>query len=533
MNNFASFSEDALPRSIPLPSVDPRSLNLKANAAIPSVPELSMLNYDAPVPQPPSVPKPTSYSAWKSEHINGRIGSQPVDCERDRPVQRKTVSFDTPLAKVDLPAFNGNAVHAVTINDQDRRPAVCGQLELSAFEPPRPQAQSHVPIVVQSNHNEQYSHNVPISQIQQMRQQIIDRVNNGCAAPAVHDTPEQVPNQLRASDIVNLRSQGLDSPTSNSSELLPIVVELIRMLGGKSNNEIQNMVKEHSPPPVLPAADKPVPVYVSSPPKDDSNENSEPTLQDLHQLVLKQQKEIKLLQEQVNHLMQIQENAQHPPEIINHHRTQMHQTQPSTMSPDHELALGEEASTFPNQHQTPQTHPQFHRRHHNSPADWKFYGNTLEQVAQILQNAPPSRSPASQAPNQQQVDKVIQVHMQGMHFSDVNVSATQRVTFAPTPNTANHFETPKQTHRPIRNGSLPALSDRSMAMNTLALKYLPEHQNNNGFHLTGQTENKTSPAAGIENTAPTRRSKSPEMSAMTLDYLHKYGLLGNKRLFDE
>lgn len=526
MNNFASFSEDALPRSIPLPSVDPRTLSLKANAAVPSVPELSMLNCEPPVEQPlPSAPKPTSYSAWKSEQMNGWIGSQPQS-DKDRPVQiRKTVSFDTPLARVDHPALCGNTTRAAAVtNRDDGRPKLCGQLELSAFEPP---LQNQQTIVTGLCSNMLKTNIVPISHIQQLRQEMVDRVNLGFVQSTAvqQDVPVKSPNQLCASDMVTLGSNRKDEDRANANcpDFLPIVIELIRMLGDKNN-----IIAFKENPNPEPSASEATAMISLTQKENTIPATSEPTVKDLHELILKQQEEISLLREQVNQLMQIQETThQHPP--------QNHQSQPTPAYPDDELVLGEEASTLPNQHQTPRPH-QFQRRHHNSPADWKFYGNTLEQVAQILQNAPPTRSSPPQTNNHhQQVEKLIQVHLHGMHFSDVNLSATQRVTFTPNP-TADNTETPKQTQRPMmRNGSShPSLSDRSMAMNHLALKYLPEHQNN-AYQIQPAGDRHHSPAAGNENIAPatTRRSKSPEMSAMTLDYFQKYGLLENKRLFDD
>lgn len=517
MNNFASFSEDALPRNIPLPSVDPRTLSLKANAALPSVPELSMLNYDVPASQPLPAPKPTSYSVWKNEHMNGKIGSSQIDT--NRPVQRKTVTFDTPLMKPDSPDTNENAAYSMMNNKQVRGPNLCGQLELSEYESPCFQSQQSYQNA--GNSGTKTHTNGSISQIQQMRQEIVDKVNQDFVPPS--PTVNQKENVVPFANTTH----PVEPQNANSSELLPIIMEMIRMMSDKSNVDTKIYNNSNAIPSETENART---IKEVSPPKAiDLKTSEQPSLKDLHELVLKQQKEILLLREQVNHLMHIQQDQQCKTSMDQ--PTQMHQTQPSVMSPpDQELALGEEASSMPNNqhHQTPQQPQQFQRRHHNSPADWKFYGNTLEQVAQILQNAPTTRSSPPQ-PNHHQVEKLIQVNFQGMHFSDVNLSATQRVTFA-TPPSSNPLETPKQHNQRqnYQNGSHPALTDRSLAMNTLALKYLPDHQ------IAQKSLGVKTTPDGRENKAPTlRRSKSPEVSAMTLDYLHKYGLLGNKRLFDE
>lgn len=505
MNNFASFSEDPLPRSIPLPSVDPRTLSLKANAAVPSVPELSMLNYAAPV-QPPVASKPISYSAWKKEHNLERNGNQPQQQPNGLAVQRKTVSFDSPMAPCDLPAApNGIATsQAVVVNDRPACPKLCSQLELSTFEPALPSS---------------YSDENANQQLRNLRQEMVNRVNGGFDQQAVtleNNNNVCDSNAVQQSIEDNLLPKRPEPTVPDKPDLAPIVMELIRQLCAGNNTPHRSDMKENINPAhtVSPA---PAPAKVLSPIKENIPETAEPSLKEIHQLIVKQQEEILLLRKQVNHLLQIQENYHQLPVPIDN----LPQTNKTQQSPDAELALGEDAFTLSHQHQTPQPHQhQFHRRHHNSPADWKFYGNTLEQVAHILQNAPPPRSSPSSQPRQQPADKQSPLH------DATSSTAQQRVTFA----TANHFETPKQPHeRPTRSCSLPAPSDRSMAMNNLALKYLPDHHTGNGYEPAGPALNGQSP---VVHTNP-RRSKSPDMSAMTLDYLHKYGLMTNQRLFDE
>lgn len=267
---------------------------------------------------------------------------------------------------------------------------------------------------------------------------------------------------------------------------------------------------------------------------------------ELHSIVIRQQEQIREMQQQIDELMEHMQCSGQLPVVSTEHIER------------DDVALGEEASTttqtmIQQQNHTPHTpvngqraaaaaqsdrgqqQPQQQQQsNHNSPADWKFYGNTLEQVLDVLHNSPGSggavrtpqqRQQPPQPATQPQVHNLFHMsHVQGDHFTDVNVSATQRVTYCMAQTTSGHTSA-QQTPTPS------AVTDRSLAMNTLALKYLDE----SGLHaLVAQSHTQQHQHFGAQRQPVQRphQRQPTDMSAKSLDYLVKYGLLQNRRLFD-
>lgn len=287
----------------------------------------------------------------------------------------------------------------------------------------------------------------------------------------------------------------------------------------------------------------------------------EPSLSDLFKIIMNQQQQIMTLQQQVERLMltnnnkenvkpnyqhQHQHNNQQATPPIPHNKQQNEQfilqqsENNNQMMPEiidlvddeetsDDLALGAEACTI---------------KETNGPpyGDWKFYDNTLEQVIDVLQNSPTNNQPARlKNKNLQQVFQVSRV--QGMQFNDVNVSSTQRVTFE----TAAHL-TQQQLQPQTQNGrqqnppAMPKITDRSIAMNSLALKYLSgdklnvllNQSNQTGefafreqFQITDTVQQPSHQPNVIQNT--NIRKNPTDMSTTTFNYMTKYGLLQNKR----
>lgn len=243
----------------------------------------------------------------------------------------------------------------------------------------------------------------------------------------------------------------------------------------------------------------------------------------IFQIMLKQQEQLTTLQQQVNQLI-ILHNKENQLPKMGRSNTDHNSVQSigESLGQD-EIIIGEEASNTP-----------VNNIFRNKPADWAFYGNTLEQVIDVLQKSPtaperphePRTTTAAHLStpnsNNHQMQKVFQVsHIHGANFTDVNVSATQRVTFGTHP--AQHY-------RHLSSATLP-LTDRSIAMNSLALKYLPNEQ------LPILVNQPSSIEAQILNKKINFKNKSlpiarpTDMSTTTFNYMAKYDLLNQNKNF--
>lgn len=598
MDPYSSFAEDALPRSAPRPTVDAQPV---AAAARPTVPEVSFLNH-ATALQPPqpskSQPKmPASYGAWKKQNIvmtvdpQSTVPSASAQCNGDQSAvqgaqsRHKHVTFDTlpepqqrsaaapqgpytapilPMQFTTVPPKCSASLPTSAVATAAAMPP-CSQLELSAFDPysrlysnPVPQSSVHQPIRIgapdpstspphQSNPFN-YAVAMPPHLIRSVASpasvatttNTTPTITDACAALVQHfvGAVRPPPVSPNLNHIMQMLSAALapttapictnpfiESPVNQS----PSNDQIAQLLGQLLAKNVQ-LTDTNPPPSAAPVAPT---VAIDLP--------------QLHSIVNRQQEEIRVLQQQVQHLLAHAVTSSQQPTAID------------ASEPD-EMALGEEASSScvtlqphsVHQHnQMPQTpvngsgqrrsaaprcaSQQPQQSNHNSPADWKFYGNTLEQVLDVLHNSPgsgtaalrtPPAAPQQPPPPPPQVHNMFQVsHVQGAHFSDVNVSATQRVTYAASPSTAEQQQAQQPRPPPT------VVTDRSLAMNSLALKYLDE----SGLHALvaqSQSQHQQQQHFAAQSRQSAHQRQTADMSAKSLDYLVKYGLLQNRRLFD-
>lgn len=189
---------------------------------------------------------------------------------------------------------------------------------------------------------------------------------------------------------------------------------------------------------------------------------------------------------------------------------------------------------------------------------WTFYGNILNQVNNVLQNASPENSSRGKMNNQPfnvTNDAAIQsnnnnncnynvrpnirstqIKQVGLQFDDVNISAMakrySRCTFSiffsiesVLINSCVHFyfritfDSPGHGVAQQTPTKQMLTNDKSMIMNALAMKYLPlENQSNDHQMWNSSPQNKLT-----RSTPP--KSPSTDMSITSYRYLEKYGLL--------
>lgn len=529
MDNFNSFSEDSLPRSAPRPTIDIASCSAK-DLSKPIVPEVSFLNLQLAATTQSTIGKKSttlpSYKDWKKENIVPPSNAP----------ERKQVTFQTFPSESVVP--QSIQIHKNTSNKH------------------------------QEEAQHQYDHQEAlfntIANRKRLNFQNTEQLCSGSTSPneiiSSHFKINETKTEPTITDVFHIflkhYQELFHQQPSSSITKHDNIAELLRLLSVNTsetkkslNTAVENTIvdEQHNFTNlyrmIVNTEDPLSKVKTLTELQGGSNIPAQSlhqtekapdlTINDLYQIILKQQKQITILQQQVKELALQNKENQLSSHLNRSNKTELRNPTIPQLSDSDEMALGEEASN------TQPLSPSKNNQSQRSPADWAFYGNTLEQVIDVLQNSPTSQLQAPTTIDQQknnnkrQMQKVFQVsHIQGHNFTDVNVSATQRVT----------FDTPiaqQQYRYQISNGenSSPlSITDRSLAMNSLALKYLPIDKLQNFVNQTDAGDNhisSTSPinkAHNIFSKSHANPVKSTTEMSTTLNYMTKYGLLQNKCL---
>lgn len=534
MNNFGSFSEDMVPRPVARPTASiPGATPVEANQPVPTVPELSFLDTN---PQPKVIgttkkaPLPP-YSVWKKDNIVNweQVSSSSAPykpttspAHQFEPILRKQVTFDAPSS----PPAQAQSVPATSVpnfqytrnNPTIEKPQMCSQLELSAFD-----ERTKLTATQMMNRFQEHP-KVPASQPESSAKPAYLRIGNVESQPQQPDDKVLQPDLAEIFKLLIQQQISLQKPPAPPPPPAPepsirdFLQKVLTQTGDQQLSElVQSLTTQKTPPidaqptvsdlyKLFVSKDKPVEPVES--PKSSAPSNlpiPEPTVRDLFAIIQLQQDQLTKLQQKVDHLMSLQEKENVRPSV---------EATPSRQS------LPEQA------HQRNEKDCQVIEATNTQPTDSNFYSNTMEQLREVLQNSPTTAQHNAVTPvstNKRPLQQVFQVsHVHDVHFGNVNVSATQRLTIGTT---ANHDQSPQfqtnpfLTHvNPFQGLVDPPVTDRSLAMNTLKMKYLPNE-------MVRHT---------VESTPGRREApKVTDMSTHTLNYLTKYGLLENRRLFTD
>lgn len=538
MNNFGSFSEDMVPRPIARPTASiPGATPVEANLPTPTVPELSFLDTNPPPKVIGTTKKPPlpPYNVWKKENIvNWKQASTSTTPYKPttppvhefEPNIRKQVTFDAPSS----PPAQAQSIPATSVpnfqftrnNPTIEKPQMCSQLELSAFD----ERQKLNAMQMMNRFQEQLNTSSP--QPESTFKTANLRIGNVESHP---QQPELKAQQADLGEIFKLLMQQ-QKPTAPPPPPPPPLPEASirdffqKLLTQTGDQQLGQFVRSLATPKTQPIdapptfsdlynrfVSKDTPVVPVEPPKSPAPSNppiTEPTARDLFAIIQLQQDQLTELQQKVDHLMSLQdkENVRPPAEPTPSRRSLPEQAHQHNEEDDN---IVEVTNTQQKQ-----------------PSDSNFYSNTMEQLREVLQNSPTTaqRNSATPVSNKRPLQQVFEVsHVHDVHFGNVNVSATQRLTIGTTTNNVQspQFQTnPFLAHsNPFHGLVEPPLTDRSVAMNTLKLKYLPNE-------LMRHPNVESSPGRALR-VAP----KATDMSTHTLNYLTKYGLLENRRLFTD
>lgn len=530
MNNFGSFSEDMVPRPVARPTASiPGASPVEANLPVPSVPELSYLDTNPPpiviaTTKKPSLPP---YNVWKKDNIVNWVQATPSTAPykpTTPPPQyessRKQVTFDAPSSPPaqaqSIPATSANAYQFTRNNPSIEKPQMCSQLELSAFD----ERQKPTATQIMNRFQEQPKALAP--QPESRAQTAYLRIGN------VESQPQQPDLKAQKADLVDIfklfqQVSSFQPPAPPPPPELSIRDFLQKLLTQTGDQQLGEFVRNLTAPKTPPVDTQPTlsdlykllvckekPVEPVEPP---SQPISEPTVRDLFNIIQIQQDQLTKLQQQVDHLMSLQDKENVRP-------SEKQSTSRQSL-PDQAYHRNEKDDHIVEIVNTQQSNQQ------KEPSDSNFYSNTMEQLREVLQNSPTTAKCNAATPvsnNKRPLQQVFQVsHVHDVHFGNVNVSATQRLTIGTT---TNHVQSPQFQTNPFLTQSNPfhalvepPLTDRSLAMNTLKLKYLP---NELVRHPTVESSPGRFPSTRVT-----------DMSTPTLNYLSKYGLLENRRLFTD
>lgn len=539
MNNFGSFSEDMVPRPVARPTASiPGATPVEANQPMPTVPELSFLDTNPPpkvicttkkAPLPP-------YNVWKKDNIVNweQVSTSSAPYKPTTPPVhlfepniRKQVTFDAPSSPPaqaqPIPANSGTNFQFTRNNPTIEKPQMCSQLELSAFD----ERNNFTATQMMNRFQEQPKVSTPEPESTAKKAYL--RIGNVESQAQNTDLKVQQPDLaeifklLIQQQVFPQKPPVPPPPAPTEPSIRDLFQKLLTQTGDQQLAEFVQSLTTPTTPPVnaqptfsdlynlFISKNKPVEPVESQTPS--NQPNPEPTVRDLFAIIQLQQDQLTKLQQKVDHLMLLKDKENVRPSA--------EPTPPRRSLPEQAHQRNEDANHIIEVTNTQQSNQQ------KQPSDSNFYSNTMEQLREVLQNSPTTAQRNSTTPvstSKRPMQQVFQVsHVHDVHFGNVNVSATQRLTIGTT---TNHVQSPQfQTNpflahvNPFQGLVEPPLTDRSVAMNTLKLKYLPNE-------LVRHPSVESSPG-------PREAPQVTDMSTHTLNYLTKYGLLENRRLFTD